>query len=159
MNVQNTSAGNSEDLYLAFPNATALSALNSLGGYGAVTVYVDGNVIYQNNNLNDFDNNGTSGLPAQLQLASNVGPSQSHTVVFRFEYASKMKTQEPGGVFNKYPVLLGSGVQDPRNATGYAQKTVNPTDLTGNGLPFQIIATQVGILPGAGGQTLMPLPL
>jgi hypothetical protein len=158
MNVQNTSPGNVEDLYLTFPNATALSALNTLGRYGAVTIYVDGSAVYQNNNLNDIPNNGTSGLPAQLLLASNVGPTQSHQVIFRFEYASLMSQQEPGGVFNQYPIPL-VGPQDPRYALGYGQVTVNPGDGTGNGLPFRIVATQPGIAPGAPGSKPSPLPL
>ena len=59
--VQNTSSGNVEDIWLVFPNLTALSALNTLGRYGAVQVLVDGNQIYENHNLNDIPNNGTDG--------------------------------------------------------------------------------------------------
>jgi hypothetical protein len=158
MTVQNTSADNSEDLYLVFPNLTALSALNSLGRYGAVEILVDGSIVFQDNNLNDIPNNGTFGVPAQLLLASNVGPTQSHVVIFKFEYASFMSTQEPGAVFNLYPVPL-TGTQDPRNATGFSQVTVIPADGTGNGLPFRMVATQPGILPDAAGTKPMPLPL
>jgi hypothetical protein len=160
MTVQNISpTSNSEDFWLVFPNATALSALNSLGRYGAVEIFVDGGLIYSNNNLNDIPNNGTTGLPDKVQLASNVGPTASHVVIFRFEYASAMSTQEPGGVFNKYPVVLLPGqTQDPRYPDGYNQLTVNPADGSGAGLPFQIVATQLGIQPGDPGSRPVTLP-
>lgn len=145
---QNTGAS-VQDVYLTFPNATALSALNSLGTYGAVKVWANGSVIYYNNNLNDFANNGTSGLPAVLKIASNVGPTASGTIKFEFQYASKMSSNEPGGVFNYYPVPL-TGTQDPRNAAGFGQKTVI-TGQVGNGLPFAVVATQPGKVPGETG--------
>ena len=84
--IQNSSSSNSEDWYMTFPNLTALSALNTLGTYGAVEILMDGSVVYENHNLNDIPNNGTTGLPAQLALATNVGPTLSHTVIFKFEY-------------------------------------------------------------------------
>ena len=153
--VQNTSTSNVEDIWLVFPNHTALSALNTLGRYGAVQVLVDGNQVYENHNLNDIPNNGTTGVPSQLPLAYNVGPTASHTIVFKFEYASALSKQEPGGVFNQYPITLAmtGQPQDPRYATGYGQVTVITGDGSGNGLPFQIVATEPGILPGAQGTT------
>jgi hypothetical protein len=160
INVQNTSSSNSEDLYMVFPNLTALSALNTLGRYGAVQIYVDGSSIYANNNLNDIPNNGTTGLPAQLLLASNVGPTASHVVIFRFEYASAMTKPEPGGVFNLYPRPFDALNHDTRYPAGQEQMVVRTEDLSGNqGLPFQIVATEPGILPGDPGTKPVPLPL
>jgi hypothetical protein len=160
MTVQNTSSSNSEDIWLTFPNATALSALNTLGTYGAVQILVDGNQVYENHNLNDIPNNGTTGLPAAVQVGWNVGPTASHTITFKFEYASKMSAQEPGGVFNQYPITLAmtGKAQDPRYATGYGQLTVNTGDGNGNGLPFAIVATEPGIAPGTTGTTFSASP-
>jgi hypothetical protein len=136
-----------QDVYLTFPNATALSALNSLGRYGAVKVWVNDTVVYYNTNLNDFDNNGTTGLPASIPVATNVGPTASGKIKIEFQYAPRMTTQEPGGVFNKYPVPQNPADIDPRNAAGFGQKTVLSGQV-GSGLPFALIATQPGKLPG-----------
>ena len=121
--------------------------------------------------------------------AEHLGPTASRTVVFKFVYASKLSTQEPGGVFNKYPVPAtvgnrclngdayfndssyavqalanegtawqnypwnggaGSGTYSPAYNPSfdyYAQVTVSDIDGQGNGLPFQIVATQPDVLP------------
>ena len=114
MNVQNTSSSNSEDLWIHFNNLTALSALNQLGTYGAVTIDVNGTPVFQSAHLNDNTARGNSignggALPEWVKLDSNVGPSASRTVTFEFAYASKMWQQEPGAVFNQYPVLAVPG--------------------------------------------------
>ena len=162
--VQSTSTSNNEDLYMLFQNATALSALNSLGRFGSVTikVQVDGgatSTVFSSNNLNDIPNNGgVVPLPAQVTLASGITPGTHVHVTFEFEYASKMITPEPGNVFNQYPVLLKVGdTQDPRDAAGYEQVTV-VAGQTGNGLPFEIVATEPGVQPGDGGDYAPILP-
>jgi hypothetical protein len=155
VNYQNT--GNSpEDVYIVFPNATALSALNSLGNYGTVHLSSVGSGavgdVFDSQNLND---NGTScplgttsvahpypcePLPTQLLIASNVGPSAGGAFSFNFQYASALSTQAPAGTtadWNSYPAL--------------GQTTTNPGDGSGNGLPYEIVATQHGITPGAAG--------
>jgi hypothetical protein len=154
---QNT-GNNPEDVYIVFPNATALSALNNLGSYGTVhlssTGYGSVGDVFDSANLND---NGTScpvgsssvqyptpcePLPSQLLIASNVTPGATGTFSFEFNYASKLSTQPAPGTtayWNTYPV---SG-----------QTTTNPSDGTGNGLPYEIVATQHGITPGAVGTT------
>jgi hypothetical protein len=56
-------------------------------------------------------------------------------VTFRFNYASKLGTashSSGGGVFNSYPV--------PGQVTTVAGES-------GSGLPFQVVATQVGQTP------------
>jgi hypothetical protein len=135
-----TNTGNSpEDVFLTFPNATALSALNNLGTYGSVQVdNAAGQDVFDSTNLNDnsttcgpFGPSGCNPLPNQLKVGTDLTPGNSATATFTFGYASKLKAQFP--TFNTYPV---SG-----------QFTVNAGDGTGNGLPFAIVATQQGQTP------------
>ena len=142
---QNTGSG-PEDIYLTFPNATALSALNNLGTYGSAHVDSNGTEIFGSANLNDDTTTCPPGstttanpipcdaLPAQLKLASNVQPGATGTVTFTFAYASKLSTQPTSPTaWNTYPV------------TG--QTTVNAVDGTGAGLPWGLVATQPGQTP------------
>jgi hypothetical protein len=146
------SGDSAQDVYLTFPNLTALSALNNLGRYGAVKIFVNGSQVYYNDNLNDYDNNGTTGVPSRILLASNVGPTGSGTVTFQFQYASQMTAGNGTGfAFNNYPVAADPLHIDKRNAEGFGQKTVIASDGSSSGLPFAIVATQHGILPGAAG--------
>jgi hypothetical protein len=124
-----------EDVWLMFPNLTALSALNSLGTYGSVTVSVNGTQVYANSNLNDKPNNGTTGLPAQLKLQEHLAVNHSGTFTFSFTYADKLGGVQGaathstgGGVFNTYPVP--------------GQVTVRSGDGSGNGLPFAVAGVQ-----------------
>jgi hypothetical protein len=154
---QNT-GNNPEDVYIVFPNATALSSLNNLGTFGTVHLSSAGNGavgdVFDSANLND---NGTScpvgsfttthptpcePLPSQLLIASNVNPGDTGTFSFAFNYASALSTQPAVGTtanWNTYPVA--------------GQVTTNSADGTGNGLPYEIVATQHGITPGAKGTT------
>jgi hypothetical protein len=155
VNYQNTGTS-PEDVYLVFPNATALSALNSLGNYGTVHVSSVGTGavgdIFDSQNLNDDSVHCPVGststahqypcepLPTQLLVASNVSPSAGGAVSFSFQYASALSTQAPVGTtanWNTYPVA--------------GQITTNSGDGSGNGLPYQVVATQHGITPGAVG--------
>lgn len=129
-----------EDVYLTFPNATALSALNNLGTYGEVHVSVNGTEVYANANLNDKPNNGTSGLPAQLKLQEGLAVGHTGTFTFTFQYADKLGGVQGaathstgGGVFNAYPVP--------------GQVTVRSGDGSGSGLPFAVVGVQEGHLP------------
>jgi hypothetical protein len=142
-----SNTGNSpEDVWLTFPNATALSALNSLGTYGQVQVTnAGGTTIFNSQNLNDNTVSCPPGstsvahpipcdaLPNQLQVDSNLAPGASDKTTFTFGYASKL-TGTGGGVWNTYPAVGG-------------QTTTNAGDGTGSGLPFAIVATQVGQTP------------
>ena len=82
-----------QDFYLVFPNLTALSALNSLGEYGAV--HISGNAMdnWDSANLNDGYPCGTPGnvgvatlcsVPQQLKLASNLGINETRNFTFQF---------------------------------------------------------------------------
>ena len=135
-----------EDISLAFPNRTALHALNNLGRYGVVKI-VDGmnNVLFYSTNLNDgrrlsdtgntcgtfaqtvglFDGTHCWPLPANLQVATNVAVGASGQVSFIFNYPVEKTDQ--GGVFNTYPVTEAFGL--------------DAAD-TGNGLPFKVVANQ-----------------
>lgn len=129
-----------EDVYLTFPNATALSALNSLGTYGEVHVSVNGNEVYANANLNDKPNNGTSGLPAQLKLQEGLAVNHTGTFTFTFRYADKL-----GGVQGAATHSTGGGVFNPYPVSG--QVTTRSGDGSGNGLPFAAAGVQEGHLP------------
>lgn len=144
---QNT-GNNPEDVYIVFPNATALSALNNLGSYGTVhlssTGYGSVGDVFDSANLNDNTTSCPPGsttpshpipcaaLPNQLKVDSNLAPGQTDTATFEFAYASKL-TGTGGGAWNTYPVA--------------GQTTTNGSDGSGDGLPFAIVATQVGQTP------------
>jgi hypothetical protein len=154
-----------QDVWLVFPNRTALSALASLGAYGAVHITSTNGLDFYSSNLNDHpvDQGGTNPprgtvrmIPQQILLAQNVGPTASGSMTFTFQYASRMTTQEPSGLFNVYPLATPGSAQDPNwpndgNQGGYAQHFADPADGSGSGLPFQIVATQHGIAPGDPG--------
>jgi hypothetical protein len=164
----------SEDVYLTFPNLTALSALNNLGRYGSVTVSTSGyGTEFQSFNLNDnttecptFTNvpatGGSSGcwpLPSQILLDSNLPTGQSDSFTFTFEYASAL-TGEPATTapWNSYPLpggtytaCIGAGGTD--SSCNNHQFTINSGDGAGTGLPFNLVATQHGITPGQTGST------
>lgn len=147
---QNTGT-NPEDVWLVFPNATALSALNNLGTYGEVHVSVGSHTLFESTNLNDrvatcgpLKPSGCWPLPAQIKVASNLGPTASGSVTFTFNYAGKLSDPAAEGQpFNVYPVPAGE--YSPSNPDG--QTTVNASDGTGTGLPYEIVATQVGQTP------------
>lgn len=151
---------NTEDVYITFPNATALSALDNLGRYGEVHISANGSPIFDSANLSDAGDpaaysNATPisrwPLMSQYKIASNVTPGQYGTVTFSFNYSTGLSGDDgvaptglnanvagaTGPVFNAYPVA--------------GQKTVNAADGTGSGLPYQIVATQPGIAPGTTG--------
>lgn len=142
---KNTGANN-EDVYIIFNNATALSALNNLGTYGAVTLSANGTTLFQSANLDD---NSTScgafkstlpscwPLLSQYKVASNVPPGATGSISFSFSYASKLKGQASAGTITSWNVYPVPG-----------QFVTNSSDGTGSGLPYQIAATQVGITPG-----------
>jgi hypothetical protein len=78
-------------------------------------------------------------LKSQYLAVSHVAPGQSGSVSFTFQYAGKLKTQAPVGSpaapWNTYPIA--------------GQVTTNAADGSGSGLPYQLVATQVGVTPGA----------
>lgn len=162
VSVAYTNTGNStEDVYVVFPDNIALSALNNLGRYGTVHLSSTGagavGDVFDSNNLNDnikscgaFSQSPTGLLPGcwpvpnQLLVASNLAPGAAGTFAFSFMYASALSNQGPNpgtGVWNTFPV---SG-----QTFGTNSDQSQPT--SGSGLPYEIVATQPGINPGAAG--------
>lgn len=143
-----------EDVYLVFPDKYALHAVNNMGTYGEVHVKSNGTEIWASNNLNDgldasLADDGHCGaqapggcwaLPNVLKLASNVAPGHGGTMDFGFGLAAKWKgTSTEGATAFCYPLVYsGDGNQADQVCT-----STNPQ----YGLPYQIVATQPGVLP------------
>lgn len=176
MTVDYTNSGNSpEDVWLDFNNATALSALNNLGHYGSVTITSSGwgtppsGLDFFSNNLDDnsapdacgaFSVTGCNPLPSTVMIASNVPAGKSGSYTFTFEYASAT-TPPASSAWNPYPLPGDANTSvtyaacetagGTHSACSDNQVTINPADASGTGLPYQLVATQVGIAPGAPG--------
>ncbi len=132
-----------QDVYLAFPDAASLHALNNLGSFGDVTVTdTSSGVVFHSTNLNDNrpDASGTCGafvptgcwpLPATLLVRSGLAAGASGSVSFTFSYPGKM-TGHQGDAWNIYP---SHGALPSDSST------------SGNGLPYRVVATQVGHTP------------
>ncbi|HET7899783.1 MAG TPA: hypothetical protein VFL59_01260 [Candidatus Nanopelagicales bacterium] len=138
-----------QDLWLAFPNRSALHALNNLGTYGTVTVSDSSSgVVFTSVNLNDGRTVAPNGadscggfsatppacwpLPTQLKVRSNLAPGAEGTITFTFGYASKLGGNGPA-VWNQYP--------------SYPQAYGLDAADSGNGLPYNVVATQPGQTP------------
>ena len=146
LNYKNTGSS-AEDIYIVFPNATALSALNNLGTFGEAHLSANGTPLFDSANLKDsssscgaFSPSGCWPLAKQYLLVSNLGAGYTGNLAFSFNYASKLKGQAPeyaaAAPWNSYPV------------TGQTTINSGDTPATGAGLPYQIVATQHGITPG-----------
>jgi len=127
-----------QDVWIVFTDAAALHALNNLGTYGSVSIVdTQGGVNWFSENLNDAIPDGTPGnagvatiysVPKAMLLQSNVAANAGGSMTFTFAYASKLgdaSKSSGGGAWNYYP--LGT--------------------TTNNGLPYKIVATQVGQQP------------
>lgn len=142
LSYQNTGA-NAEDVYIVFYNATALSALNNLGHYGQVHLSANGVPLFDSINIKDSsascgafhpDADGCWPLAKQYLLVSNLAPGAAGTASFTFNYAAKLGGNGPGA-WNTYPIP--------------GQTTTITADGSGNGLPYEIVATQPGVTPGS----------
>ena len=148
VNYQNT--GNSpEDVWIVFPNATALSALNNLGTYGEVHLAANGTEIFASKNLNQrvetcgtLSSSGCWPLAKQYRVANNVAPGAAGTVSFTFGLASKTVT--PPTAFNVYPATAMAWTISHNNDDQYY---ISAADGQGAGLPYQIVATQRNVTP------------
>jgi hypothetical protein len=152
-NVEYTNSGkNTEDVYLVFPNAAALHAVNNMGTYGEVHVKSNGNAVFDSTNLNDsLDANladdghcsqtidGCWALPNVIKLGT-VEPGGQGTMDFSFGLAAKWKntaTEETQALC--YPLVYsGDGNPADQTCTGTGQQY---------GLPYEIVATQQGVSP------------
>lgn len=167
-----TNSGSStEDVWVVFNNATALSALNNLGSYGEVHVWSTGSdsvgAVFDSANLDDrlatcgsFTSGGCWPLMGAYRIAANLPAGSAGTFHFSFNYASKLSGQPASPVaWNSYPLpgWKGDGANYNTCTTTqsgtYGDCSNNQTTVvagqTGAGLPYQIVATQPGIAPGA----------
>ena len=77
-------------------------------------------------------------LPTNLKLASSLAANATGSFTFSFNYAGKLATgSSGGGVFNSYPLTASTDANVAADSVGPA----------GEGLPFQVVAVQVGQTP------------
>ena len=135
------------DIYVVFPNATALSALNSEGNLARVLLASRGNGavgnFFNSSNLSDamscakFSPSSCWPVISQYKIASRMASSTDGSFSMTFAYASAFSQQAPIGsvaMWNPYPV---SG-----------QTMVLASDGSGAGLPYSIVAMQPRVTPG-----------
>jgi hypothetical protein len=156
---RNKGTGN-QDFYVVFPNGPALHALNNLGGYGEVHVTggKTGNIValFDSANLQDGRTlanlgNSCSGstptgcwpLPSKLKIAGNVAPDATGSFSFTFAYDGRLGEGTSGGVglFNAYPSITTLATP---GSQAFGADAAGPS---GNGLPFKVVAVQVGQQP------------
>jgi hypothetical protein len=134
---------NNQDVWIVFDNSEALHALNNMGRYGEVTISNPGGVLFHSANLNDnlppasgtcgpFSPAGCWPLGTQYKVASNLSPGAGSWFKFQFGY-----TTYHGGIGNSQQEM-------PFNA--YPPE-VGPEEVVGSGLPYEVVATQVGVEP------------
>lgn len=140
--VEYTNTGrNKQDVWVVFNNAEALHSLNNLGTYGEVTLSNPSGTLFHSANLNDnlppasgtcgtFSEAGCWPLKEKYKVGSSVNPGSGSWFRFTFAYASKLKNPEAEEQpWNTYP------------------PEVAPSQIKGNGLPYEVVATQVGVEP------------
>ncbi|MFN8157361.1 MAG: hypothetical protein U0R68_08080 [Candidatus Nanopelagicales bacterium] len=158
-NYRNTGSG-VQDLWLTFPNVPALHALNNLGHYGYLKITdSSAGVRFESSNLQDgrtkADGTNSCGiypagfgpglcnpLPSTLKVRDNLAVGASGTVTITFSYSADLGDANPGtngGPFpwNSYPANLYGG-------QAYGPDAALPA---GNGLPYNVVATQAGQTP------------
>ena len=153
---QNTGTG-PQDFYLVFPNVPALHALNNLGTYGEVHLtggptgnkialfdsinLNDGRTLESGNSCGTFTPAGCWPLNDSYKLASSVARNGTGSFSFTFNYAGKLSNvanvNGPLAAFNGYPAQNFGGQAFGPDAAG----------TSASGLPYQIVATQVGQTP------------
>lgn len=123
-----------EDVWIVFPDQYALHALNTLGTYGEFKV---GNQDYTN--LNDLCT-GCTPVPNAIKVAGNLAAGASGAVSVSFAYAGKLNNDSQGEPFNCYR---------ENNASDLTSKDTPPCNApdSTNGLPYEVVATQVGQAP------------
>jgi hypothetical protein len=149
-----------QDVYIVFPDADALHALNDLGTFGSVTIEAPA-VSWHSDNLTDFYPSGTPGnpgvatlyhVPSQMLLQSDVAPGEGGSMTFTFAYAGKLPNSDGPIVFNG-PEAAWNPYPLPAISNSHNGYTYNPPSgiapLSLNGLPYQIVACQRGQTPNA----------
>lgn len=123
---------NAADVWMVFETNALHTIVNQLGTYGEAHFASNGTEIFASQNLNDNTTSCPPGasdpangrppcaaLPAKIKLADNLAPNASGSWSFGFMYASKLGN--------------GSNIASPTPAWN---------------LPYQIVATQDGVVPG-----------
>jgi len=152
INYKNTGK-NVQDVWITFPNATALSSLNNVGTWGEAHLAANGHSLFDSANLNDHANSCGPFVPAgcwpllsKYKVATSLAPGASGNVSFTYELASKVVT--PPTVFNLYPAHDSGGLGIGMNQGGNSHdQYFSETGVSGEGLPFAIVATQQGQTP------------
>jgi hypothetical protein len=148
-----------QDVYVVF-NHTALSALSSLGSFGEVHMSINGVESFASKDLNDhpvdqglldYEGNVIKTIPLKYKVASDLVPGATGSWSFSFNLAGKT-TGSGGGVWNTYPLvttgtLASTGWPNDGNQAGFDQNYANTIDGTGAGLPYKVVAVQVGQQP------------
>lgn len=134
---------NNQDVWVVFDNAEALHSLDNLGEFGEVTIANPGGWVFHSANLNDnlppasgtcgpFSPSGCWPLGEQYKVASNLAPGAGSWFKFTFGY-----TTHKGGIGNS---------QEEMPFNTYPPE-VEPSEIVGSGLPYEVVATQVGVEP------------
>ena len=138
---------NAQDVWVVFNNADALHALNDKGTFMEFHLEANETALFESANLNDNGDGvpGCSGTPTfspegcwplerAYKLQENLAPGGIGSVAFSAMLPAKAtyQTEVGGGAWLPYPVKMQNG------------DDVVPT---GAGLPYQIVATQVGQEP------------
>jgi hypothetical protein len=136
-----------QDVWVVFNNAEALHALNDEGTFMEFHLAANGTALFDSANLNDngdgvpgcagdpeFSPDGCWPLERAYKLQENLAPGSIGQVSFSAMIAAKAVGQSEvgGGEWLPYPVKQQNG------------PAVEATDA---GLPYQIVATQVGQKP------------
>jgi hypothetical protein len=154
---QSTGTG-TQDLWITFPNVPALHALNNLGHYGYFKVTDSSSgVVFESSNLQDgrtlpstnscsniFTQAGCWPLLPQYKVRSGLAAGATGTVTFTFAYSGDLSGGTgllPNGTqasWNSYPS------DNPPYSQAFNADAAGPA---GNGLPYNVVATQVGQTP------------
>jgi hypothetical protein len=169
LNYQNT-GDSPQDVWLTFPNVPALHALNNLGRFGELTIVdTSAGQLFHSTNLNDgrtvapplptspgLDSCGplssTGGacwpLPTKLLLRTALAKngSGSVTITFRYQEPPDPVTHLPVPTENNtFNVLGGTAFNSyPLTSQAFGPDAAGPA---GEGLPFRVVAMQVGHAP------------
>lgn len=143
-----------EDIWITFPTQSALHALNNLGQFGYIK-FSDSSAgtFFESSNLNDGRRNPPYGsnscgtfsdapgqcnpVPTQMKVRSDLPVGAEGTVTITFMYSPDLGGPNVNGgpiAWNVYPPLNGEAYGPDASPSG-------------TGLPYNVVATQVGQTP------------
>lgn len=147
-----------QDIWITFPSQQALHALNNLGQYGSFTITDSSTgVVFTSSNLNDnrppasggcgpFDPSGCWPMLNAYKVRSNLPVGGEGTVTLTFSYSSAYSLKPPPAGLDGTGLYYGNQLNwnyypIPGSTGGDAGGPVS------NGLPYNVVATQVGQTP------------